>query len=377
MDNGFVNFLKQSFPGVKHHSAASGFLNLFRGLAAVMAGDAIAKDTRLSWADYAKGIGILLVVYGHVLIGVRSAELGVPEGFFRISNDLVYGFHMPLFFLLSGLFVEKAVSRGIFRGLSSKLFSLIVPYFFWSLLQGSVGVLLSGYKNSALAWGDLSRIWYSPMAQFWFLYVLFLIFVLYFALRVFLNTGFILALSAIGYFLAPYAGFWVFQQTAAHFIYFAAGSMMMGMIQKRAKQQASAKTVWVTIGAFLLANGLYLFTPLKAYALIKLPVALAGIGFTLALSSLLARKGRFKLLTVMGRASMSIYLMHILVGSGARIVLSKLFGIYDATVHVTLGTLLGVLLPLAADRMLGYPALGPILLGKPLKKKWKDASIPA
>ena len=59
---------------------------------------------RIEWIDYAKGIGIILVVYGHM---IRGMSQHIPANFFYVSDSVVYGFHMPLFFFLTGLFVEK------------------------------------------------------------------------------------------------------------------------------------------------------------------------------------------------------------------------------------------------------------------------------
>lgn len=48
---------------------------------------------RENWVDIAKGIGIILVVMGHA---------NCPE----IPHGIIYSFHMPLFFFLSGLFIQ-------------------------------------------------------------------------------------------------------------------------------------------------------------------------------------------------------------------------------------------------------------------------------
>ena len=61
-------------------------------------------ENRSHWVDYAKAIGIVLVVYGHVLKGLHSAGIKMPEAFYELSYSIVYTFHMPLFFFLSGLF---------------------------------------------------------------------------------------------------------------------------------------------------------------------------------------------------------------------------------------------------------------------------------
>lgn len=52
-------------------------------------------NKRLDWVDAAKGIGILLVVMAHVPI---------PDSF----KQFIYSFHMPLFFLLSGMMFRSS-----------------------------------------------------------------------------------------------------------------------------------------------------------------------------------------------------------------------------------------------------------------------------
>ena len=46
---------------------------------------------------------------------------------------------------------------------------------------------------------------------------------------------------------------------------------------------------------------------------------------------------------------MTIYLMHILAGSGVRVILSKFMGIDSITVHLLIGTLIGTAAPLVAQ----------------------------
>ncbi len=76
---------------------------------------------RVEVFDIAKAIGILLVVVGHVL----------PEdNFFRV---LIYTFHMPLFFMLSGVFINidyKSTKDAIYYGIRN----LVICYFFWSAM---------------------------------------------------------------------------------------------------------------------------------------------------------------------------------------------------------------------------------------------------
>ena len=64
------------------------------------------EKCRINWIDYAKGIGIILVVGIDMIRGLSTQ---ISPSFFYISDTFVYGFHMPLFFLMAGLFENGLV----------------------------------------------------------------------------------------------------------------------------------------------------------------------------------------------------------------------------------------------------------------------------
>ncbi|HWV12933.1 MAG TPA: acyltransferase family protein [Sphingobium sp.] len=71
--------------------------------------DKLQGGGRMEWIDVARGIGIIAVVAGHVWTG----------GAFR---DALYSFHMPLFFLLSGLLARPQPPSGFaLRQLASQM----------------------------------------------------------------------------------------------------------------------------------------------------------------------------------------------------------------------------------------------------------------
>lgn len=74
---------------------------------------------RIQEIDIAKGIGILLVLIGH----------SIP--YESNLHTWIYSFHMPLFFILSGL-VMNAPEDISFRGLLKKNIKLITNYVLWS-----------------------------------------------------------------------------------------------------------------------------------------------------------------------------------------------------------------------------------------------------
>jgi fucose 4-O-acetylase-like acetyltransferase len=64
-------------------------------------------DSRNIWVDYAKAIGIILVVYGHVARGIFNAGLVIDQALYELVDHVIYSFHMPLFFFCRGFFLYK------------------------------------------------------------------------------------------------------------------------------------------------------------------------------------------------------------------------------------------------------------------------------
>lgn len=84
--------------------------------------------TRIEWIDVAKGIGIVLVSFGHLRNG-DGQSVWLPSLDTLISA--IYLFHMPLFYFLGGLTFGM---RGGFKAfLIRKAKTLLVPYYVFSL----------------------------------------------------------------------------------------------------------------------------------------------------------------------------------------------------------------------------------------------------
>ena len=76
---------------------------------------------RISWIDIARGLGIIFVIYAHVLD--RSS-----------IRYLFYAFHMPLFFFVSGLVHHHKKSDSFLVFLKKNFRRIVLPYFFFALL---------------------------------------------------------------------------------------------------------------------------------------------------------------------------------------------------------------------------------------------------
>jgi len=80
--------------------------------------------TYYKWIDVAKGIGILLVVVGHAINYLNPENTTAT---LTLIRDLIYSFHMPLFFFLSGFLLHyTAIPREF---MLKKVKKLVIPYF--------------------------------------------------------------------------------------------------------------------------------------------------------------------------------------------------------------------------------------------------------
>lgn len=70
----------------------------------------ILKEKRFTWIDYLRGVAIILVVYHHVRVGIERSNIIVPQ-ILVDANMIFYSFRMPLFFILSGIFISKAFQK--------------------------------------------------------------------------------------------------------------------------------------------------------------------------------------------------------------------------------------------------------------------------
>lgn len=75
---------------------------------------------RYEYIDIAKGIGILMVVWAHILIT-------------GASHRVIYAFHMPLFFLVSGMLFRRDKYTCFFDFLRRRAKRLLVPFVIYSV----------------------------------------------------------------------------------------------------------------------------------------------------------------------------------------------------------------------------------------------------
>lgn len=119
----------------------------------------LSSRKRIFWIDWAKAIGISLVVWGH---------------FSPIARHEIFLFHMPFFFMISGLLYRQ---KGLMNELKGSVFSLVLPYLIYNFLYMSP-LPFGGARDIKtvinVILGNQEQLCY-VMVPLWFLVALFVI----------------------------------------------------------------------------------------------------------------------------------------------------------------------------------------------------------
>ena len=153
--------------------------------------------TRHVWLDVARGYGIFLVFYGHLV--EPFADQRLPGAF--ATFKFVYAFHMPLFFVLAGWLAKQSQPFG--DALRRGVLARVVPAVFFNLLAMLPWLppspLATGLPDGALAEGLLRILQGRPNFNFltWFLYCLFVVELIHVGLRRIARSEWAIALSIL------------------------------------------------------------------------------------------------------------------------------------------------------------------------------------
>lgn len=85
---------------------------------------------RDSFIDSLKGIAILLVVIGHVVVSMFGEDEAEQNIIFRIC----YSFHMPLFMAISGFLTGGGTDARNLKWLKKRAFRLLLPWVIWTIV---------------------------------------------------------------------------------------------------------------------------------------------------------------------------------------------------------------------------------------------------
>jgi len=231
------------------------------------------KLKRFDYVDIAKGLGMLMVIWGHINSGSTFV--------------LVYSFHMPLFFFLSGIVFNSNRYNSFKEFFIRKVKNLIIPYLIFSFLTWLVWVAYTIVFHSSV------DSYFMPLLQtfiaqgsggflvhnvpLWFVSCLLLIEFLYYFISKINNDLFIILICVIfavaSYVMelcTPVFDFtllpWSIGVAFAAIIYYAAGNLLMKHnILSRVKEFCNNKKVISWVILVFMTVALYYFALLNGH----------------------------------------------------------------------------------------------------------------
>jgi hypothetical protein len=240
----------------------------------------------------------------------------------------------------------------------------------WSWFQLFVQLLVpKGSMNTEHSPSTLLTVPWQPKEQFWFLYVLFLCHLVAFATKArrwllmpFLAMGFcVAALIARGTVSAQQ---WI-GAVAPWLVFFIAGVLLSKSLfsWNPGRKAALGWVLGTALGFAVLSHLCRTLSHGDADSIMSWPATVAGVLLIISMSHLLARTpGTLEdWMERLGRASMTVYIFHVLAGDGTRDILEKAH-ILNWKTHLLVDTLAGIALPfilhLILERLDFLAALG-------------------
>lgn len=307
--------------------------------------------TRLAWMDRARGLGIILVVFGHVLLGLIDANVAPNDPAYRWTVYSIYLFHMPVFFFLAGLVVQSSLNRGANQFLISKVWTVAFPYVLWSLVQGGLKMFFADDVNSPVHGSLLGHILWDPFDHFWFLYVVMAMHLMtvLFGGRRLLLLWIAIAASLLAWIIPD--AVWnpdnILHKIARNDIFYAAGVFMAPYLLNRDTPIIKNPLPWALLMWAAFGVAAYSAGPVANFSFrepLVFPATCLGVlAFLLTAMAWSGAGGR--VLRWLGVASMTIFILHVLASASFRILVDQLDVSLPVELDILLGTLVGIILP--------------------------------
>lgn len=198
----------------------------------------MADSKRIEWIDLCKGLGIFLVVIGHTSIAQISQTL----------YDWIYSFHMPMFYMLSGM-VFNPVKYSSFRiYLQRRVKTLVIPFF----ILNTILYLCVKWVNLPNIQPPFSELLTGVLAMY-FIRVLFISELWYYGCCRFLRNGWlrivvIVGVIIIGHLFHGRIGWWSLLMPGMPLFFYALGHLLKESLNNCKDKVADKFLVVICVG---------------------------------------------------------------------------------------------------------------------------------
>jgi uncharacterized membrane protein YcfT len=296
---------------------------------------------RIDWIDYAKGFCIVFVVGWHSTLGVEG--VAGRESWLHAAVVYTTPFRMPDFFLISGLFLARAIDKDWRSYLDRRVLHFVYFYVLWLTIQLGFKAPMIAQESGWLAVLKLYALSFiDPFGHLWFIYLLPVFFVLTKLLR---NVSPLIVWPvAAALEIAHIDSDWtLILEFPRRFIYFYSGYLFASYVFRlTAAARAWPKVALAALAVWAVVNGVFVAKDWSALPFVSLALGYFGIAALVSASALAANSVLFDPLRYIGEKSLYIYLAFIFPMAAARIVLFKSGVITDLGVVALVVTAAGL-----------------------------------
>src|SRR5476651_2212923 len=143
----------------------------------------ILSEKRWVWIDTDKGISIMLVGFGHCLSLLQGHGLALSSyPMINYISVFLYGFRMPLFFIISGIFISGGLKRKGLNGyITYRADTVLHPLLVWGFIEVSFQLLAGRFTGNTVSPMNYINLLIDARktGHFWYLNSLFFIGVIY------------------------------------------------------------------------------------------------------------------------------------------------------------------------------------------------------
>ncbi len=295
--------------------------------------------------DLCRGIGILFVVLGHAL-----KQTGEGGAMVQALLSVIYSFHMPLFFVLSGFVSVKLLRINTHTErlayAKDRAYRLLIPYFVVGILYMPLKYMLSKYALKPYNFSAMWRILIgdNPNAALWYVYILFWVSLICVwiltekTLTCWLGISLIVAAAAwymdIAWKLPKYSFFFILG------IFLRVHNDVCRTWIKKVNVQILAAVIFVIANAVMYRKG---------WTILTLLTALSGTVLCFGAAHSLLHYQRETIWKMLGTYSMDIYIFSEPIGTVIKLLCWSILHLHYAVVTL-LCFLLGLVLPIPISR---------------------------
>lgn len=310
---------------------------------------------RYIWIDNIKIFAMFMIVIGHLLQSMNMSNI-LPWGdALEINNDVLYSFHVQLFFICSGFLyqykTQKQTPKLYFQSILQRLINLGIPYFVFTTATYIIKNVLSSSVNIQTDENIFHYFFVAPTSPYWFLYALFIFFVIS---PVFNSKGLNIARVIIAAAICICCNMIdietlnPFATTITNFIGKQWVWFLVGMAISKFELEKIFKSWQIILLPISIILNIMLYKNIIGFVGLEFIICLCAIVAFLGLFvGVFKNKKQSRISKFLSKYFMPIFLMHTIFAAGFRIVLTKI-GINSPIIHIPTGLIVSIVMPIIA-----------------------------